>query len=54
MPADTMQQAYCVSDWLSGIDSLLRFWTDANAEILAEKTHDSSARIAVFMQIGRF
>jgi hypothetical protein len=30
-----------------------RLWTNANAAILAEKTPDSSARIAVLMQIGR-
>jgi hypothetical protein len=54
MPSASCQQEYCVSGWFSGIGGEHRLWTNANAAILAEKTHDSSAGIAVFMQIGRF
>ena len=48
MPADTMQQAYCVSDWLSGIGGKHRLWTNANAAILAEKRGFYCARMVMW------
>ena len=54
MPAASRQQAYCVNDWLPGIENEHMLWANVSAAILAEESSVFSARIAVFIPKGRY